>query len=184
MKKILITLAVIIISIFFYVLYIFYSTGFFRDIENTFNGAIERRIQIPGVEDLQISYEDHFILLSSDDRASRRNGANVQGHLYRIELTDTSFKPVQLTSDFNSSFFPHGLSMIRVAPGIHKVFVINHVSGKHSIEVFELYKDSLAHVETLRHHSMISPNDVVAIDENRFYFTNDHGYTEGLGKLG
>jgi arylesterase/paraoxonase len=30
---------------------------------------------------------------------------------------------------------------------------------------------------------MISPNDVVAVDENRFYFTNDHGYTQGIGKL-
>ena len=183
MKKILITLAVILISIFFYLFYIFYSTGFFRNIENTFDGTIERRIQIPGVEDLQISYEDQFILLSSDDRASRRSGTNVQGHLYHIDLTDTSFNPIELTSEFNSPFFPHGISMIRIAPGIHIVFVINHVSGTHSIEVFELYKDSLVHMETLKHHSMISPNDVVAIDENRFYFTNDHGYTEGLGKL-
>lgn len=30
---------------------------------------------------------------------------------------------------------------------------------------------------------MIQPNDLVMLDENRFYFTNDHGYTEGLARL-
>ena len=31
--------------------------------------------------------------------------------------------------------------------------------------------------------SMVSPNDLVMIDENRFYFTNDHCYTKGIGRL-
>jgi len=53
----------------------------------------------------------------------------------------------------------------------------------HSIEVFELYHRKLNHIKTLRHASMISPNDLVMLDENRFYFTNDHSYTKGLGKL-
>lgn len=30
---------------------------------------------------------------------------------------------------------------------------------------------------------MVSPNDVVLIDENRFYFTNDHYYTKGVGRF-
>ena len=30
---------------------------------------------------------------------------------------------------------------------------------------------------------MIRPNDLVIVDENRFYFTNDHRYTKGFGKL-
>jgi arylesterase/paraoxonase len=30
---------------------------------------------------------------------------------------------------------------------------------------------------------MIKPNDLVMTDDDRFYFTNDHGYTKGLGML-
>ena len=30
---------------------------------------------------------------------------------------------------------------------------------------------------------MVSPNDVVMLDENRFYFTNDHKYEEGVGRF-
>jgi arylesterase/paraoxonase len=61
------------------VLHIFYSSGFFREIENSFSGSIEKRIPITGPEDLQISYEDDFMLISSDDRASRRDGIRKQG---------------------------------------------------------------------------------------------------------
>lgn len=183
MKKILIAIFVLILFLLYYVFHIFYSSGFFRDIENAFDGTIEKQIQIFGPEDLQISYDDDFMLISSDDRASRRDGIRKQGNLYYINLKDSSLKPKKLTSNLDIPFFPHGIFMIRTAHEVHKVLAINHVYGKHFIEVFELHKDSLAHVETLQHKSMISPNDVVAVDENRFYFTNDHGYTQGLGKL-
>lgn len=183
MKKVLITTLTLVGILLLYVFYIFYSTGFFREIDNSFSGEVEKSISLPGVEDMQISYDDHFILLSSDDRASRRDGKWKQGHLYYIDLTDTSFEPVQLTSDLTIPFFPHGISMIRSAPNVYKVFVVNHPKNTHTIEVFDLIGDSLVHVKTMQNPSMISPNDVVAIDENRFYFTNDHGYTKGLGKM-
>ena len=174
----------LLLAIVSYVFYTFYSTGFFREIENSFAGSIEKSVWIPGVEDMQISYEDDFMLLSSDDRAGRKSGTIKQGHLYYIDLTNTSFEPIQLTTNLKITLFPHGVSMIRSAPQFYKVYVVNHVNGIHSIEVFDLYKDSLTHIQTLKDASMVSPNDIVAIDEERFYFTNDHGFTRGLGKLG
>ena len=184
MKKFILACAFFLVAIVFFVFYTFYSTGFFRDIENSFPGSIEHRIQLPGVEDMQISYEDDFMLLSSDDRASRRDGSAKQGHLYYMDLTNTSFEPIRLTTDLTFPFFPHGISMIRKAQQAYKVFVVNHANNSQSIEVFDLYQDSLKYVQTLKDASMVSPNDVVAIDEERFYFTNDHGFTKGLGKLG
>lgn len=184
MKKIALGTLFFLIAIISFVFYTFYSTGFFREIENSFSGSMEKRIQISGVEDMQISYEDDFMLLSSDDRASRRDGSAKQGHLYYIDLTNTSFEPIQLTTDLAIPFFPHGISMIQGSTQGYKVFVVNHVGGTHSIEVFNLYMDSLIHIQTLKDASMISPNDIVAMDEERFYFTNDHGFTKGLGKLG
>ena len=184
MKNFLKVLGVLILLLVIYVLYVFKTTGFFRNIENSFAGKIEKKIALPGVEDMQISYEDNFILLSSDDRAGRRDGKPKQGHLYFIDLTDEKFQPVQLTTDFKKPFFPHGISMIRTGEQTYKVYVISHMSETdHSIEVFNLYNDSLVHVETLKDPAMISPNDIVALDGERFYFTNDHANPEGFGKL-
>ena len=183
MKKIILSIVLLLVAINAYVFYIFSSSGFFREIENSFSGSIDRSISLPGVEDMQISYDDGFMLLSSDDRASRRDDKEKQGHLYYMDLTNTSFEPIQLTTDLKIPFFPHGISMIRTAPQTYKVYAINHVNDIHSIEVFELHQGSLVHLQTLKDPSMVSPNDIVAIDEDRFYFTNDHGFTKGLGKL-
>ncbi|NJN78143.1 MAG: hypothetical protein HC803_07245 [Saprospiraceae bacterium] len=65
----------------------------------------------------------------------------------------------------------------------HKLFVINH-SEIESIEVFDLYhRDSLVHDTTLQHETMLSPNDIVAISEHEFYFTNDRYYDTKIGLL-
>ena len=183
MKKNRIGIAFLLLALATYIFYIFYSTGFFRKIENSFAGSIEKQIPLAGVEDIQVSQEDSFALLSSDDRAGRRDGTPQQGHLYYLDLTDTSFQPQLLTGDFSLPFFPHGVSMIRTAPQVYKVYAINHVDDIHTIEVFELRNDTLTYQQTLKAPSMISPNDIVAIDDKRFYFTNDHGFTKGLGKI-
>lgn len=65
----------------------------------------------------------------------------------------------------------------------YKVLAINHTLEEHSIEVFNLSNNKLTYEKTLTDDSMVRPNDVVMIDNERFYFTNDHGYTKGLGML-
>ena len=177
-------ISILLLALIGYVFYIFYSTGYFRTVENTFAGTIAQKVKLPGVEDMQIAYDDGFMLLSSDDRASRRDGNPKQGHLYYLDLTNPSFAPIQLTTDLKIPFFPHGISMVHTAEQAYRVFAVNHVGDKHTIEVFDLYEKRLTHIRTLEDESMISPNDIVALDGERFYFTNDHGYTKGLGKLG
>ena len=150
MKKGILGIAFILLAIISYVFHIFYSTGFFREIENAFAGTIEKKVQLPGVEDMQISYEDNFLLLSSDDRASMRDGTINQGHLYYIDLTNASFEPIQLTTDLKMPFFPHGISMIQIAAQRYKIYAINHVDGIHSVEIFDLFKDSLVYVKNAK----------------------------------
>ncbi|MCH7525597.1 MAG: SMP-30/gluconolactonase/LRE family protein [Bacteroidetes bacterium] len=65
----------------------------------------------------------------------------------------------------------------------YKVVAINHTSFGHSIEVFTLNGEILSLEKSLTDDSMFSPNDIVLIDENRFYFTNDHKYTKGIGRF-
>ncbi len=184
MKKSVKGISILLLALIGYVFYIFYSTGYFRSVENTFAGTIVQKVKRPGVEDMQISYADDFMLFSSDDRASRRDGNPKQGHLYYLDLTKPSFEPLPLTTDLKIPFYPHGISMVRTAEHAYRVYAVNHVDGRHSIEVFDLQQDRLTHIQTLKDTSMISPNDIVALDGERFYFTNDHGYTQGLGKLG
>ncbi len=177
-------IVILLLALIGYVFYIFYSTGYFRKVENAFAGTIVEKVKRPGVEDMQISYTDGFMLFSSDDRASRRDGNPKQGHLYYLDLNQPSFEPLPLTADLKIPFYPHGISMVRTAEHAYRVYAVNHVDDQHSIEVFDLHQDRLTHIQTLEDEAMISPNDIVALDGERFYFTNDHGYTKGLGKLG
>jgi len=184
MKKSVKGIVILLLALIGYMFYIFYSTGYFRSVENAFAGTIIQKVKRPGVEDMQISYADGFMLFSSDDRASRRDGNPKQGHLYFLDLTKPSFEPIQLTTDLKIPFYPHGISMVRTAEHAYRIYAVNHVDDQHSIEVFDLHQDRLTHIQTLKDEAMISPNDIVALDGEQFYFTNDHGYTKGLGKLG
>ncbi len=183
MKKILKILALFLLVFIGIVAYIFYSTGYFRTIENTFEGEIYRKISIPGAEDIAISYNDHFIIISSFDRAAARDGDLIQGGLYYLDLTQDQTEPKLISADFSEPFYPHGISIYQRDSANYLVYAINHVEDQHSIELFELFGDSLVHRQTLRDESMISPNDLVAIDGESFYFTNDKHYKSGLGIL-
>ena len=183
MKKVLIAVLALSLLLAGFVAYTFSTTGFFRKLENKMPGELLQKVSIPGAEDITISHEDAFALISSDDRASRRDGNPVQGGLYYLDLRSPDAAPQLISGNFSKPFFPHGISMIRLDSAHHKVYVVNHVNERHSLEVFHLYADSLVFSETLTHPSMLSPNDLVAIDDTRFYFTNDHGYTSGWKKF-
>jgi len=61
------------------------------------------------------------------------------------------------------------------------VYVVNHPApGQHQVERFEVGADGmLVHRQTLRDPTLVSPNDVVAVDAERFYVTNDHHFPPG-----
>lgn len=178
--KLLLVVLILLMSPAFYIVQ---STGYFRIIENRFEGSIAQTIAIAGAEDMQIDYASGFLLLSSDDRASRRDGDPNQGALCIIDLNQPDLVPRKLPNTLSGPFYPHGISMKRINDSLHRVLVVNHVRDIHSIEVFDFRSDSLIHLRTLKDASIISPNDVVALDGDRFYFTNDHGYDSGIRRV-
>ncbi|MCF8239386.1 MAG: hypothetical protein K9I85_14580 [Saprospiraceae bacterium] len=182
-KTILIIFALILLVLGGYIYYIYSSTGYFREITNRLPGEVIRSIDLPGVEDMQISRIDSFLLLSSDDRAAHRDGHPVQGHLYLIDLTDPTLTPRCLTADLDMPLHPHGISMFRRKANNYRVFVINHVDDVESIEIFDLLNDTLTYQYTLHDEALIHPNDLVALDVEHFYFTNDHRYPKGWRRL-
>jgi arylesterase/paraoxonase len=161
---------------------IFMSTGYFRTVENTFEGKIIQEISLPGAEDITISSIDSFAIISSTSGRTLPKTKEQKGGLYFLDLKNDNYQPIHLTANFKKHFAPHGISMIKV-DSIYKILAISHTENSHSIEVFELNGKKLTHTKTLQHASMISPNDLVLLDENRFYFTNDHKYTEGIMQM-
>jgi arylesterase/paraoxonase len=178
-KKIAALILLIIVAFVFYTLT---STGFFRSIENKFEGKIIKEIALPGAEDIIVSRLDSFAIISSTAGRTLPRTKDQVGGLYFLDLKNNNSQPIHLTSDFKKPFAPHGISMIKI-DSIYKVLAISHPGNSHFIEVFELNGQVLKHEKTLSHSSMISPNDLVMLDENRFYFTNDHKYTEGIMRL-
>jgi arylesterase/paraoxonase len=162
--------------------YIFSTTGFFRKVESSNDfGPIYQTIALPGVEDMAIARADSLLILSVDDRAARREGKTGLKGLYLIDLRAPSFEPVSLTDQLDFPFFPHGLSIFQLDSAKYGLMAINHVDGKHSVEHFILEGKMLTHQKTITDPNFISPNDLVMVGPEKFYYSNDHGYTSGLG---
>lgn len=173
----------IFMLLLFFVGHVLISTGFFRTIEPKFDGKILKKIALKGAEDITISQIDSFAIISSTNRAIYPPKKQEKGGLFLIDLkANNDFTPIPLTNSINFPFAPHGISFYK-KDSTYQVMAINHTSKGHSIEVFELQGINLHHIKTLKHPSMISPNDLVIVDEDHFYFTNDHRYTKGFRKL-
>lgn len=178
-KKILLVVLVLLIV---FIANIFISTGYFRTIENKFDGNIVKKISIPGAEDITVSLKDSFAVISSTKRGVYPPKEAEKGGLYFMDLKSNEYNPMHLTSSLTKPFAPHGISMLKT-DSTYKVMAISHILDAHSIEVFRLNNNVLTHEKTLTDEAMVKPNDIVMVDNERFYFTNDHGYTKGLGML-
>jgi arylesterase/paraoxonase len=161
---------------------IFISTGYFKTIKNNFEGEILQKIKIDGAEDITLSRKDGFAIISATARKKIPNKAQEFGGLYYIDLKMDNFKPIHLTKGFNKPFAPHGISIFQ-KDSITTIAAINHTISGEFVEIFRLVDQELTHVKTLKNEKIFSPNDIVLLDENTFYFTNDHKYKDGIQRL-
>lgn len=181
------SLSKILVSTFFlaliaFVAYTFVSTGFFRTVENHFDGETVLEIPIKGAEDITVSATDSFAIVSSTARLAFPPTKQERGGLYYMDLKSGRFTLTHLTPDFAKEFAPHGISMFK-RDSVYTIAAINHTLDEHSIELFTLVGKKLTHTRTERSTKLVSPNDIVLLDENRFYVTNDHGNAGGFGRL-
>lgn len=171
-----------LLIILVYVAYVFVSTGYFRTIENTFDGTIIKEIAIDGAEDVMVIPENGFALVSASPRRKVLEEQQKSGGLYLMDLNSKEYQVKKLTTNFNKPFAPHGISMYKT-DSTYTVMAVNHTTKRHSIEVFKLQDSVLTFERTITNPALVSPNDVVMLDEHRFYFTNDHKYVDGVGRL-
>ena len=192
MRKSILLIGVPALVIVAYVLYLAADAGEFRNVENLHPGECRRISGVPGAEDITLHPDRDIALVSSFDRRAAMDGSVRPGGIHAWALDGSMDAPVNLTPDAGTDFRPHGISLFVGPDGRATLFVVNHPgeslfghqpdessSPAHTVEVFDLQGLRLVHRKTLAHESMISPNDIVAVDHQRFYFTNDHGSAPG-----
>jgi arylesterase / paraoxonase len=162
----------------------FYQSGGFKNINNNFQGKTQKISGFYGTEDITIDQTTGIAFLSSDNRwAATIKNSPVKGAIYVLNLNDSILMPLPMksgsaiskTDDFpQEDFHPHGISFYETPGGKKMLFVVNHRLSGAFVEIFEYKNDSLQHKTSVKGSLMISPNDVVGVGENQFYFTNDH----------
>jgi len=73
----------------------------------------------------------------------------------------------------NELFRPHGISFYKSKNGKF-LYVVNHREDNDTIEFFQFKDKKLYYVESYSDPLFTSLNNVVGIDERKFYVTNDH----------
>ncbi|MGB1317200.1 MAG: hypothetical protein ACPG5W_03280, partial [Flavobacteriales bacterium] len=155
MKKVALTAFLVLVA---FVLYTFYSTGFFRTIESRFDGEIVKEIGLKGAEDIVVSDDGTFAIISATARKEFPPTEQEHGGLYLMELVSGEFVVKHLTPDFGLPFAPHGISMYR-SDSVYTIAAINHTIDGHTVEFFELINEELKHIRTEKSSQFISPND-------------------------
>ncbi len=176
-----------------YVVYLANDAGEFRTLVDQHPDQCRRVPGMPGSEDITLHPDGRFAYISSDDRRGVINGNPSPGAIFRYDLDSSSATPVNLTPNADLQFRPHGISLFVGDDGRETLLVVNHPGESlfgapdggdngalHTIEVFDVVDNALVHRQTHASEWLISPNDVVAVDHDRFYFTNDHGAGPGL----
>lgn len=130
----------------------------------------------PGIEDLDYDPETGTLFLSSHDRRDR----NSTGAIYALDADGNHLR--NLTEHLAlSEFRPHGISFLNLN-GNKYLFVISHRNTKNVVLKFRFLNDSLRLENSFSSTDFSSPNDLLAVGENAFFVTNDHGAVDGWKK--
>jgi arylesterase / paraoxonase len=183
MKKVLIFLLVLVVSVAAWIINLMWSAGSFKTIEPHFSGTCREIRGVVGAEDITIHPLTAMAYISVCDRRAVDEGKSAGGGIYAYNLKAENPSPVKLTSGPGTDFQPHGISLYIDPGGQETLFVVNHSGGTHKIEIYDFQDGRLIHRKTVSDTALVSPNDIVAVASDRFYISNDHGYTSGIMKF-
>jgi len=183
LKRIFIIGLLLTIVVIGWFLSLFWSAGQFKIIEPHYAGKCAKIPDIIGAEDITIHPITGMAYISACDRRAVSDGHPGKGGIYGYDLNATTPEPVNLTPGAGEDFQPHGISLYVGKDGHDVIFVINHEGGKDRIEIYDLVDGGLSLRKTVSGPMVVSPNDLVAVGPNRFYFSNDHRYVSGLMRM-
>jgi arylesterase/paraoxonase len=182
-KRILITLAVLVVLVAGWVIYLYWMAGQFKTIEPHFSGKCKAVGGVVGPEDITIHPRTGVAYVSGCDRRALQEGGLGGGAIYAYDLNAVTTEPVNLTPDADRDFRPHGISLFVRQGGPDVLFVINHQQGEHRIDLFDLKDGGLKLRKSLTSPMLVSPNDIVGVGPESFYLTNDHRHPTGWKRI-
>lgn len=165
-----------IIGLILLILFVYFITntliraGVFYKIVPSKN-YIETEIKSPaGVEDMTL--DGNTLYMSAHDR---RNFTSLGAIYSTSNLENAQLELNNLTDRFKfKDFRPHGISFLKLNDSTKYLFVISHGDLKNEIYKFKISADSLLFLSKYNSTEFISPNDILAIAEDKFFITNDH----------
>lgn len=166
---------------------------------------------LAGIEDITIDHQAKAAYLSVFPRRQEKaDKKNTRGGIYSFDLEALDWarnRPVRakhLTEGLAAGldFRPHGISLHRDGRGRRTLFAVSHPLREprgvfeqemlHVVEVFDLGRgDTLTHRETIKSEEdggtawgarLCAPNDVAALDHDRFLVTNMFASCSRLGQ--
>jgi arylesterase / paraoxonase len=181
-KLLKISLGAIVSILTLFIINTLYSAGVFKIITPHLEGTVKTiYTTIPGTEDMDIDYQKGLLFISSTDRWKQLRGESAEGGIYTLQL-DSGLYPKKLVTTYKGVFRPHGISFLS-KDSIDYLFVVNHNEEGNFVELFKVKGDTLFHQKSFSDPTMCCPNDVVGIDSNKFYVTNDHGTKKGKMRM-
>jgi len=174
-NKILYT-AAFVIALMLFLLKTFYDAGEFKTLRPHSDYRCQKIEGIPGGEDIELDRHAGKAYISSD---SRRDG--MPGSIYQYNYGSENPELKNITGSLPFEFHPHGISIYPKNGRAEFLFAVNHRkemqtgAAGHFIEVFSIQRDGLKHLRSLENALLTSPNDIAAVDEEKFYVSNDHG---------
>lgn len=168
-----------------FLLKLMYDGGEFKSLEPHFDGTVRTIEGIVGAEDITIDHQQQVAYISADDRHSRMAGrADALGAIYRLDLNNLLANPEPMAREPNTPIAPHGISLFKSPDGQDFLYVIDHSQASHRILLYSIASPNLLKLINVFEDAqfLISPNDIVAVDQQSFYFTNDHGSHGNLGR--
>jgi arylesterase/paraoxonase len=178
-RRLLTAVAIGVVAIGAWVLWLLNAAGEFRTLVPHFDGTCTA-VAVVGAEDLTIHPRRGLAYVSAFDRRGVAAGKPATCALYTYDLGATSPRLVNVTPDAGPDFRPHGISLYVAPDGTGTLFVVNHGGGRNTIEVYDVADTRLTHRTTLSDPLLRAPNDLVAVTPTQLYITNDHYYATGM----
>lgn len=124
-------------------------------------------------EDITIDPRSGRAYISATDRRPRPD-SELPGAVFAFDLREGNTEVVQLASDLEGDFRPHGIGL-RIETDRTLLFAVNHRTDRDSVEIFEVEGERLHHLESVVDERFFNLNDVAAAAARSFYVTRDHG---------
>ncbi len=180
-------MVVVLVLVLVHVARIVQDAGVFRSVEPAVGTEnCEMLVGPVGAEDITIDPVTGIAYISADDRRDVFNnpsmGAYPNGAIWRLDMKQENSQPERIELDLFGEFHPHGIALRFSEPDSNdkgraiELYVVNHISAvDHEIVVFTILETGeLKLRRRITYPELLSPNDLVVVDKDQFYVSNDH----------